>query len=117
MNKLVLWSLILTIPPAIAALIVLGERARKPISRLIRWQKAINQPAPVLETVAEPDQPEAVASTPRRRRQQSHYNTICELDSRRNWNGRLPPLYPDAVASGPYAQRQLANHRNGTRTR
>jgi len=116
MTDLSTWSQIAAILAGVVALTVLVEKAWKPIRRLIQWMKAINNSAPALQTVTIPKPPKVV-TPPTRRRRQSHYETICEVDNARKWNGRIPPLYPDAVATGPYAQRQLANYRNGTRTR
>jgi hypothetical protein len=116
MNNPTMWALIVAIPSGLLALILLVEKAWNPIRRLAQWVTAINQPAPILETVAVPD-PLKVATPPISRRRQSHYERVCEVDSAKKWNGRVPPLYPDAVATGPYAERQLAYYRNGTRTR
>jgi hypothetical protein len=111
--------LIFAIPPAIAAVILLVERTWKPIRRFLNWMRTVIQPAPGVETVTVPDLPQVAAPAPTPRRRPSFYDeTVSDFDNKRNWDGHLSPLYPDAVATtGSFAQRQLVHYRNGTRTR
>jgi hypothetical protein len=119
MKELTLWILIFTMVLVLAALIPLVGRVWKQFQRLLHLIRQLRSPAAAGEATetAEPSVSRALSPSPQRRRRPSFYDTVNDFDSKRNWDGRLPPLYPDAVATGAYAQRRLAEYRNGTRAR